>query len=50
MFPREKVSGKVFETELNEILLNSMPNRWIRQAYVQEFDCETITKKVCKYV
>ena len=30
-------------TELNEILLNSMPNSWSIQAYVQVFDCEYIT-------
>ena len=29
-------------TELNEILLNSIPNSWSKQAYVQGFDYETI--------
>ena len=29
-------------TELNEILLKSMPNRWSKQSYVQGFDCKTI--------
>ena len=38
-----KLSDEIFETELNRILLNSMPNIWIRQACVQVFDCETIT-------
>ena len=27
---------------MNENLLNSMKNIWIRQAYVQSFDCEFI--------
>ena len=31
--------------ELNEIMLNSIPNIWIKQAYVQEFDFESITIK-----
>ena len=35
-------------TELNEILLNSMPNIWSNQSYVQVFDCEYISFK--KYV
>ena len=36
---------KFCETELNEIVLNSMPNIWISQACVQGFDYETITLK-----
>ena len=32
-------------TDLNEILLNSIPNIWNKQAYVQGFDCELITLK-----
>ena len=36
---------KMGVTELNEILLNSMPNSWSKQAYVQGFDCETISLK-----
>ena len=31
--------------DLNEILLNSMPNSWSKQAYVQGFDCKYITFK-----
>ena len=31
--------------ELNEILLNSMPNSWNKQAYVQIFDWKFITFK-----
>ena len=30
-------------TELNEILLHSMPNSYSKQAYVQGLDCETIS-------
>ena len=29
--------------KLNEIILNSMPNGWSKQAFVQGFDLETIT-------
>ena len=32
-------------TELNGIFLNSMPSSWIKQAYVQGFDCEYFTFK-----
>ena len=31
--------------ELNEILLNSMPNKWSKHEYVQVFHCESITLK-----
>ena len=34
-----------FVTELNEILLKNMPNRWIKQEHVQGFYCESITFK-----
>ena len=34
---------KIGDTELNKILLNSIPNGWIMQAYVQVFDCESIS-------
>ena len=43
VFPRAKISDKNFMTELNEILLNSIPKSWRKQAYVQVFDCEYIT-------
>ena len=39
VFPGEKISDKICVMELNEILLNSMYNRWIKQSYVQGFDC-----------
>ena len=50
-FPGSTIADKMGVTELNEILLNSMPNSWSNQAYVQGFDRETISfKKGCKYV
>ena len=45
VFPWSKASDKTCETEWNKSLLNIMPNIWNRQAYMQRFDCETITKK-----
>ena len=30
-------------TELHENLLNTMPNNWIKQGYVQGFVCNSIT-------
>ena len=44
-FPRTKESGNIGEMDLDGILLNSMTNVWSNQAYVQGFDCETITSK-----
>ena len=55
VFPGAKASDKTCETELNEILLNIMPNIWNSQAHVHGFDCETINKiyktclNACKY-
>ena len=46
MFPGSKASDNICEMELDEILFHSMPNIWIRQAYVQGFDCESITSKI----
>ena len=43
VFPGVKVSDKIGETEVKQIPLNSMPNIWIKQAYVQGFYYETIT-------
>ena len=45
VLPGSKASGKIYDTELNEIMLNSMPNSWIRKACVQGFYCESITLK-----
>ena len=36
-------SEEIGETELNEIILNSMPNGWSKPAYVQFFNCGYIT-------
>ena len=44
-FPGVKLTDKIGMTELNRILLNSMPNSWIKQAYVQGFDFDYITFK-----
>ena len=43
--PGETLSDKIGLTELNYILLNSMPNRWSKQACTQGFDCEYISFK-----
>ena len=42
-FPGANKSEKKCDTELNDIFLKIMPNIWSRQAYVQDFDCESIT-------
>ena len=47
-FPWEKSIDKIGDTELNEIVYNSMPNIWIKQAYVQVFDFKTINFKRLK--
>ena len=39
VLPEEKASEKFVDIELDEILLNSIPNIWIRQSYVQGYDC-----------
>ena len=44
-FTEAKESDKIDETELNEMFLNSIPNGWSKQAYVQGFYCEYITLK-----
>ena len=43
VLPGAKASDKIFETGLNEIVFNIIPNSWIRKTYVQGFDCEYIT-------
>ena len=45
LFPGEKLTDNIGVAELNEILLNSMPNSWIKQSYMQGFDCKYITLK-----
>ena len=47
-FPGATLNDKIGITKQKKILLNSMPNGWSRQAYVQGFDYESITFK--KYV
>ena len=49
-FPGTKASDKIGETELNEIMLNSVSNGCIRKVYVQGLDCESITFKICKHI
>ena len=43
--PGTNLSDKIGKTKLNKLLLNSMPNRWYKKAYVQGFDCEYISLK-----
>ena len=43
--PGANMTDKIGMTELNEILLNSMPNSWSKKLYVQVFDCESINFK-----
>ena len=40
--PGETVLEKIGVTKFNEILLNSIPNSWIKKAYVQGFYCKSI--------
>ena len=42
-FPVATMDDKMSVTDLNENLLNSMINSWLKKAYVQGFDCETIS-------
>ena len=44
-FPGSTMAEKMGATALHEILLNSIPNSWSKQAYVQGFECETISFK-----
>ena len=44
-FQGETMADKMYVTELGKILLNSMSNSCSKQAYVQGFDCETISFK-----
>ena len=45
-FPGVTLTDKIGVTELNRILLNSIPNIWSRHTYVQGFYCESITFKI----
>ena len=42
-FPGATMADKIGVTELNETILNSMPNSWSKQAYVKGFYCESIS-------
>ena len=42
LLPGEIMSSKIEVIELNEILINGMRNIWIKQAYLQGFDCKYI--------
>ena len=42
-FPGATLNDKIGVNELKEILQNIIPNSWSRQAYLQVFDCESIT-------
>ena len=44
-FPGATMADKIGITERKLILLNSMPNSWNKQSYVQGFDCESILFK-----
>ena len=44
-FPGATLNDKIGVTKLNEVLLNSIPNSWYIQAYIQGFDGESITFK-----
>ena len=37
------LTDKIDVTELNKILLKSMPNSWSKQAYLKGFYCESTT-------
>ena len=42
LLPGEIMSSKIEVIELNDILINGMRNIWIKQAYLQGFDCKYI--------
>ena len=44
-FLGETLNDNIGVTKLKENLLNSTPNSWSRQAYVQGFGCESINLK-----
>ena len=45
LFSRLTRSDKIGVNELNIFLLNSVPNSWSKEAYVQGFDCDSIDFK-----
>ena len=44
------MNNKIGITVINEIILNSVPNNWYKQAYVQDFDCEYIDLKMAVHM
>ena len=44
-FPGNTMDDKIGVTELNEIVLKSMPNSWPKTVYVQGFNCKSILLK-----
>ena len=45
LFPGAKLTEKIKVAKINEILLNSMPNSWSKQAHVQGFYCKSVNFK-----
>ena len=45
IFHWAKISDRICVTDLNDIILNSMPNSWSKKSYLQGFDCESINFK-----
>ena len=45
IFPGATLPEKIEVKELNYIFLNSMPDKWSKQFYVQYFYCKSITFK-----
>ena len=49
-FPGTNISNKIGITELNEIILDSMPSSCSNKAYVQVFEYESILFKIYKNI
>ena len=45
LFPGVNLTDKIGMTDLNGVLLNIMPNSWIKQSCVQKFYYKSITFK-----
>ena len=44
-FPGATLDDKIDVTELNDIILNSIPNSWFKQDHAQGFYCKSISFK-----
>ena len=44
-FPGVYFNDKIVVTKINKIPINSMSNSYSKKAYIQGFDCESITFK-----